>query len=310
VANPVLADVKIKIVGLETYDVYPKELPDIFKGSQIAVVGRYKGGGHKAVRLTGKVGKKEKEFVYETDFPEKAQDASYVARVWATSKVGYLLDEMRLHGESSEVRKEVVRLAKEFGILTPYTSYLVVEDTRRRVAANRRWRRGGGAGPRPEEPAAPAEEELERKLRDAEGALGKRAEAEKEDSGAGAVEASKLARRMKSAPGGVPPTAAGGSGHGWGRFSGQLAADKKQLAQAKEKLDEIIRKVGAKTFYLSDSVWYDAKYKKDMEETNIKYLSDEYFELLKKHPEAAKYFAIAAKVVVVLDGKAYRIIEE
>ena len=49
-------------------------------------------------------------------------------RLWAIRRVGHLLDEIRLRGETAEVRDEVVRLAKRYGILTPYTSYLVLES--------------------------------------------------------------------------------------------------------------------------------------------------------------------------------------
>jgi len=309
VANPVLADTKLEIKGLDIYDVYPKELPDLFKGSQVVVVGRYKGEGHKAVRLTGKVGKTEKEFVYEADFPEKSVEAAYIARVWATSKVGYLLDEMRLHGENKEVKQEVIRLAKEFGILTPYTSYLVVEDT-----VNRR-RQGGrdrfGSAPNEAPPEAPARE-LAKRLEKAGETLGKLVEEEKGDSGEGAVRRSKMADAMKKAPAASPkPNGRGTTGGGMG-WSG-ASKDKKEssaLEQTRKEIEEIMKKVGSKTFYLSEGVWYDAKYKKNMETVEVKYLSDEYFELLKNHPEAAKYLAVGQKVVVVIEGKAYRIIEE
>ena len=41
--------------------------------------------------------------------------------------MGYLLDQIRLHGDSDELRDEVVRLGNEHGIMTPYTSYLILE---------------------------------------------------------------------------------------------------------------------------------------------------------------------------------------
>jgi Ca-activated chloride channel family protein len=290
VANPVLADVKLKVEGLEVYDVYPKELPDIFKGSQIAVVGRYKGEGHKAVRLTGKVGEKEKEFIYETTFPEKCEDANYIPRVWATSKVGYLLDEMRLHGENKEVKEEVVRLAKKFGILTPYTSYLVIEDDRNRVAQ--------APGLRPEEPMG----ELRRRLRDGDDAIERLAESEKAESGRGAVAGSTKAKELKDA---AKAPARPQSGEG------MFGADEKneEVERIGKSIEEVVRRVGPKTFYLNEGFWMDSEYTKDMEEVKVKYMSDEYFELLKKYPAAAKYFAVADRMVVVLDGMAYRIVE-
>src|SRR5262249_1176057 len=47
-------------------------------------------------------------------------------------RVGYLLDEIRLHGENSELRDEVTELARKYGIVTPYTAYLIIEDESRR----------------------------------------------------------------------------------------------------------------------------------------------------------------------------------
>ena len=46
--------------------------------------------------------------------------------------MGYLLDEIRLHGESAESRDEITELARRYGIVTPYTAYLIVEDETRR----------------------------------------------------------------------------------------------------------------------------------------------------------------------------------
>ena len=48
--------------------------------------------------------------------------------MWAVRKVGTLLDDIRLHGERPELRDEVVVLARHFGIVTPYTSFLVTPD--------------------------------------------------------------------------------------------------------------------------------------------------------------------------------------
>ena len=58
-------------------------------------------------------------------------------RILADRTRAWLLDEMRMHGETRELKDEVVRLARSFGIVTPYTSYLVVEDIPQQVATNR-----------------------------------------------------------------------------------------------------------------------------------------------------------------------------
>ena len=47
-------------------------------------------------------------------FPRNADDHEFIPRLWATRRVGYLLDEIRLHGENSELRDEVTDLARKY----------------------------------------------------------------------------------------------------------------------------------------------------------------------------------------------------
>jgi Ca-activated chloride channel family protein len=130
ISHPVLTDLRVSSGnGLELSEMYPNKLPDLFHGGQVVVLGRFKGHGHKAIKLTGKVGNQTREFVYEVNFPTRTgPEKSFVAELWARRKVGYLLDEVRRNGERKELVEEVVKLAKKHGITTPYTSYLVVPD--------------------------------------------------------------------------------------------------------------------------------------------------------------------------------------
>ncbi len=131
VAYPVMTDLAFEVEGLETSDVYPKRLPDLFRGAQIAVLGRFRGDGARAVRLRGRVGDRSVALVGEGTFTGTSLGGDLLPRLWAVRKIGYLLEQIRLGGETAEVRAEVVRLAKEHGVATPYTSYLVVEDSER-----------------------------------------------------------------------------------------------------------------------------------------------------------------------------------
>jgi Ca-activated chloride channel family protein len=130
ISRPVLTDLKLtagKAIHLK--EIYPPQLPDLFHGSQLVVLGRYAGKGHAALTLTGRVGKETRQFVYELKFPTRTKTAkAFVEDLWARRKVGYLLDQIRTNGEKKELVDEVVALAKKHGITTPYTSYLVVPD--------------------------------------------------------------------------------------------------------------------------------------------------------------------------------------
>jgi Ca-activated chloride channel family protein len=130
ISNPVLANLKLSVgEGIQLSEVYPPQLPDLFHGSQLVVLGRYTGQGHAAIKLTGSIGAESREFVYEANFADKTtEDKTFVEDLWARRKVGYLLDQIRVNGEKKELVDEVVTLAKRYGITTPYTSYLMVPD--------------------------------------------------------------------------------------------------------------------------------------------------------------------------------------
>lgn len=129
-SSPVLTNLKLTTTGeIRLEEIYPPELPDLFTGGQLVVMGRYSGKGPSAIRLTGKVGKEDKEFVYEVTFPEHTDDSrEFVEHLWARRKVGYLLDQIRLNGEKKELKDEILVLARKYGITTPYTSWLIVPD--------------------------------------------------------------------------------------------------------------------------------------------------------------------------------------
>jgi len=127
IKSPVLTDLEIEIDGPRIYDMLPTTLPDLFLGSQLILAGRYVGEGRSSIVLTGTVGDESRRFTYNVEFKEN-RDNDFVPRQWATRRVGYLLNQIRLYGETGEVVDEVIELATRYGIITPYTSMLVTED--------------------------------------------------------------------------------------------------------------------------------------------------------------------------------------
>ena len=128
VSTPLLTDVELEIEGVEVEEVYPQPLPDIFAGTQLVVAGTYSEGGSATVSLTGEVDGESRSYVFEDQkFREEGGD-EFVPRLWATRKIGYLLNQIRLHGEDEELVEAIVDLSLRYGIVTPYTSYLITED--------------------------------------------------------------------------------------------------------------------------------------------------------------------------------------
>jgi Ca-activated chloride channel family protein len=128
VSMPLLADIELDFGELRVEDTYPYPLPDLFAGTQLVVVGRYHEGGRTDVVLRGEVNGQDQEFVYEDlRFSDRGGE-DFIPRLWATRKIGYLLNEVRLHGEGRELIDEIVDLSVRYGIMTPYTSFLVEEE--------------------------------------------------------------------------------------------------------------------------------------------------------------------------------------
>jgi Ca-activated chloride channel family protein len=306
--NPVLTDVELLIDGAQVSDVEPKRIADLFKGSRLMVLGRYSGHGHHAVRLRGKLDGAVREFVYEAAFPSEASAWDFVPLLWAQRKIAVLLDAIRLNGQSPELVTEVQRLGREFGIVTPFTSHLIVEEGMQ-VAQSRGFdgrgvyrffsgdgdeaealgrltdelRRAGALAPGAE---AKVRENLATADRQQEAARGRLAKLGETEVGADAVDTSVTTLALRVA--GAPAPMAGGGG------------DAAAIAS---------RRIAGRMFHLVGGVWVDRAFRPEMRghERKIAAFSDEYFALLREHPELAPALAFSTQIVVVVGDVAIEI---
>src|SRR5258708_5262306 len=127
--SPVLTALKLDFGNVTVDDIYPADpLPDLFAGSQLVVVGRYRESGTATITLSGQINDKSQTYSYkDLSFSENAGGQPVIPRLWATRKIGVLLNQIRLHGETPELVDTVTRLSVRYGIITPYTSYLIQE---------------------------------------------------------------------------------------------------------------------------------------------------------------------------------------
>lgn len=112
--SPVLSDVKVD-GGEAVYDVVG--VRDLFYGERLVVSGRYRGEKAK-LAITGRAYRRE----VHVSFPLKEEGNNYVRRLWAQRKVADLLT------EGAGKRQEVTELGVKYQIMTPYTSFLVLEN--------------------------------------------------------------------------------------------------------------------------------------------------------------------------------------
>lgn len=131
ISTPVMTNLSLDFGAIPVYDLYPSPLPDLFRGSQVILVGRYRQGMTAEVILTGEVNGLTQTFNYSEQIfaQETGRDhqETTIPRLWATRKIGHLLNQVRLRGPNQEIIDQIVRLSIRYGIVTPYTSYLVTE---------------------------------------------------------------------------------------------------------------------------------------------------------------------------------------
>lgn len=155
ISHPILTDLQLDYGAVEALEIMPTTLPDFFKGSQLVVTGRYRKAGNTTIQLRGKVQQENRIYPFPNQtFSSQETQFDFLPRIWASRKIGFLLDQIRLKGQNKELIAEVVRLSKKYGIITEYTSFLVRED----VAVT------GGAPGNDDRLMAEAREELDKKV--------------------------------------------------------------------------------------------------------------------------------------------------
>jgi Ca-activated chloride channel family protein len=282
---PVLTDLALNMGGVDTDLIYPRNLPDLFKGTQITLIGRYQNPNDLQriqVSLTGKTGRQSRTYTFDNlRFALKEDDNDFLPRLWATRRVGWLMEQIRSNGEQKELRDEIVDLGTRYGIVTPYTSYLALESNFATDGADaqvtggiRRDRGVNRPSTRRAQPSSVANESAPPPPPK---------EAAKMSTGAMAVQQSKRDRAQQES---ISIT-----------------------SEDKDTPSSVVRNVGSKTFYLRDDVWTDAEFKAEARkpQTTLTFGSEEYFALLKREPRLAEFFSLGERVIVVYEGRVYRV---
>jgi Ca-activated chloride channel family protein len=302
IGAPVMTDVKV------TFDLennggrgdepinrrYPKGEFDLFAGDQLVLVGRYRTSGHAKVTLRGKVAGNKETFDFPAKLVKKSDDDTnaFVAKLWATRRVGDIIDELDLKGRNEELVNELVALATEHGILTPYTSFLADETSDVRRVAENRLRTLGEVEALSESSGLYAFNQRESKL-----------SLQIADQ-APAAAASGPARSGYGGDGLEPADRfwAAGGGYFGGNVRYYDAAGDKEVAAAN------IRQLGRKTFFQRAERLVDSTVNEEEEKTAVKIerYSREYFDLIERHGKhVAQYLALDEPVVIKLGGTTY-----
>ena len=130
--NPVVTDLRVRADGVSLVKMQPGDGADLFAGQDLVLLTRYRGTGSSVLRFEGQTPRGRVAWTSRVVFPSSSRENSFIARLWATGRVGYLSAERARHGRSTEIDDEIRELGERYGIPTEFSSYLVLEPGMRR----------------------------------------------------------------------------------------------------------------------------------------------------------------------------------
>jgi Ca-activated chloride channel family protein len=241
------------------------------------MVGAYARPGPVTVSVSGKVGERLRTFKVRGSLTQADREHEFIPVVWASRKIGYLLDEVRLHGEKKELVDEIIRLSKEFGIMTEFTAFLVTEPNVTLAEANRR-------------------------VTDAF------TDSRRERTGSWALGQSQNAARLKTAP--APQASAGAKG-GYYQYgatagpAGPVGSTNYTYLDSVGRVQAVqnVQNVGRRAFVQQGQVWVDQDVKPHLPVVAIQNYSRAYFQLASASADARRYLAVGDEVKFVLNNQ-------
>lgn len=132
IRNPVLLDTEIAFSSTVIREVYPDPLPNLYKGQQMIVSGRYTEAVPTTVTLRGAAFGQPVEYTYDLPLADTTDTRyQFLPKIWAKQKIEHLLVEYyTLDPDSPEaeaLREEIIALSLAYGVVTPFTSFGIDE---------------------------------------------------------------------------------------------------------------------------------------------------------------------------------------
>ncbi len=123
-----LHDVKLDIDGVSVKQITPEHIGSLYRGQQLVLFGHYFKAGTATVTLSGKVGSEKRIYSTQVNFPDTAVDHPELERLWAYGFIEHLQSQLDYFGADADIEQAITDVAIQYGLVTDYTSMLVVRD--------------------------------------------------------------------------------------------------------------------------------------------------------------------------------------
>jgi Ca-activated chloride channel family protein len=128
--RPVLSDVRLSWGELGSSEMFPQPIPDLFASHPIIVHGRYRRLSDEPMYLHARIGEKRMRLPVHVRTSNSSGDkGGLIGQLWARSKVRFLEAESWV-GMTPDAPARITQLGLNFGLVTAYTSFVAVDDSR------------------------------------------------------------------------------------------------------------------------------------------------------------------------------------
>ncbi|MBT8055194.1 MAG: VWA domain-containing protein [Xanthomonadales bacterium] len=123
-------DIDIRFAGVKVADLSPEHIGSLYRGQQLIVFGHYWGDGEARVIVDTRVSGEDRSYATTFNFPETAVLHPEIERLWAFAKIEDLQSRLDYFGEGADLEQAITDLAVENGLVTDYTSMIVLSEER------------------------------------------------------------------------------------------------------------------------------------------------------------------------------------
>ncbi len=127
-SRPYLTGVEIDWGGLSVAEISPRVLPDVYAGQPLLVSGKFTAPGKQTIHVLGRVAGRPVDVPLEVDLGA-GEPHEGVAFVWARRAIDDLMASDYTRTDA-RTKATITRIALEHAIVTPYTSFLAIDQGR------------------------------------------------------------------------------------------------------------------------------------------------------------------------------------
>jgi len=117
---PIMKDVRLSTLGLDSQEVYPIDLPNIHQGERFQIYGTFSRAAPFTMQVTGRNGAKALDFTHTFELANAPRGDAEIANRWAFWKLHHLYSRIIQEGERKSIMDEIKELQRRYGLKTLY----------------------------------------------------------------------------------------------------------------------------------------------------------------------------------------------